>query len=81
MKEVRDEAMQEDFWSVEVDKNNNTKIKINPLHFKIFLENNGYKKTYINESQSPTFVKIIENKVTETSAEKNKRLCVELFDG
>ena len=37
MRKVRDEAMQEDFWSVEVDKNNNTKIKINPLHFKNIL--------------------------------------------
>ena len=70
--EVRDEAMQADFWETEIDKNSKAKIKINPLHFKIFLENNGYKKTYINESQSPTFVKIIENKVTETSPEKIK---------
>lgn len=70
--EVRDEAMQEDFWETEIDNKGNTKIKINPLHFKIFLENNGFKKTYINDSQSPTFVKIVENKVNETSPERIK---------
>lgn len=70
--DVRDQAMQEVFWDVQIDKNNNTKIKVNPLHFKIFLENNGFKKTYINDSQSPTFVKIVENKVRETSSARIK---------
>ena len=69
---IKDEALQEDFWIKTVDKHGNSKVKINPLNYKLFLESNGFKKTYINDSSSPTFVKIIENKVTETSPEKIK---------
>src|SRR5699024_1379425 len=40
--------------------------------YKMFLEQNGYKKSYLNDSQKPTFVKIKSNIVEETSIEKIK---------
>ena len=69
---VRDKALQEVFWTTTKSKKGDISIKINPLYFKVFLENNGFKKTYINDAQKPTFVKVVENKVVETSPEKIK---------
>src|SRR5699024_7944761 len=43
-----------------------------PYKFKVFLEQSGFKKTYMNDSQKPTFVKIKSNIVEETSIEKIK---------
>lgn len=70
-KEKEDVSIDE-FWVIDVDKNGNEKIKVDPFKYKIFLEQNGFKKAYLNESQKPTFVKIFSNIVEETSIEKIK---------
>ena len=70
--EQKKEATIEDFWYVEINSKGVEKIKIDPFKFKVFLQKNGFKKTYINESQVPTFVKIQSNIVEETSVEKIK---------
>ena len=62
----------DEFWYLELDKNGKEKIKVDPYKYKVFLEQNGFKKTYLNESQKPTFVKIMSNIVEETSVEKVK---------
>lgn len=70
--EVKDKATQEDFWYVEVDSKGKEKVKVDPLKYKNFLEGNGFKKFFHNDSQKPTWVKIESNKVSETSVEKIK---------
>lgn len=66
--EIKVEAETEDFWSVS-DKQ---KITINPLKYKRFLENNGFKKHFPNGSDKPSFVFIESNKVELTSTSKIK---------
>lgn len=75
--EQKKEATVEDFWYIEINSKGVEKIKIDPFKFKIFLQKNGFKKTYINDSQSPTFVKIQSNIVEETSVEKIKDFVLE----
>lgn len=58
-----------DFWDITQDRNGNEKVTINPSKFKLFLEMNGFKKYFPNESLKPMFVRIISNKVNETSVE------------
>ena len=62
----------EDFWYFEKDKSGKDKIKIDAFKYKLFLERNGFKKYFPNETQKPTWVKIESNKVSETSIEKIK---------
>lgn len=66
--EIKEVSEAEDFWFLN-DKN---KISINPLKYKLFLESNGFKKHFPNESDKPQFVSIESNKVKLTSVSKIK---------
>jgi hypothetical protein len=66
--EIKQELEHEDFWYFD-DKG---KCKLDNFKYKIFLERNGFKKVFQNESVSPTFVYIESNKVEESSADKIK---------
>lgn len=61
-----------DFWTIKEDKQGNEKVSINPAKFKLFLEMNGFKKYFPNDTLKPIFVLIQSNKVRETSIEKIK---------
>ena len=66
--EIKEVSEAEDFWFIN-DKN---KISVNPLKYKLFLERNGFKKHFPNESDKPQFVFINSNKVELTSVSKIK---------
>ena len=66
--EIKEVSEAEDFWFIN-DKN---KISVNPLKYKFFLERNGFKKHFPNESDKPQFVSIQSNKVKLTSVSKIK---------
>lgn len=66
--EIKEISEAEDFWYV----NEKNKISINPLKYKFFLERNGFKKHFPNESEKPQFVFIKSNKVELTSVSKIK---------
>jgi len=66
--EIKEVSEAEDFWFIN-DKN---KISVNPLKYKFFLERNGFKKHFPNESDKPQFVSIQSNKVKLTSTSKIK---------
>ena len=71
--ELKENQEHEDFWSIS-DKN---KISIDLLKYKLFLERNGFKKFFPEDCQKPTWVKIVSNKVVETSIEKIKDFVLE----
>ena len=66
--ELKEAQEHEDFWFLN-DKN---KVQVDLLKYKLFLERNGFKKFFPEDCQKPTWVKIVSNKVTETSIEKIK---------
>ena len=66
--EIQEEISTDPFWYF--DKRDN--VKINNFKFKLFLQNQGFKKYFPNETLKPTWVYIESNKVTETSVEKIK---------
>jgi hypothetical protein len=66
--EIKEEATADDFWFIN-DKN---KISITPLKYKQFLERNGFKKHFPNNSERPQFVSINSNRVKLTSTSKIK---------
>lgn len=66
--ELKEAQEHEDFWFLN-DKN---KVQVDLLKYKLFLERNGFKKFFPEDCQKPTWVKIISNKVVETSIEKIK---------
>lgn len=66
--EIKEVAEADDFWFI----NEKNKISINPLKYKFFLERNGFKKHFPNESDKPNFVYIQSNKVKLTSISKIK---------
>lgn len=70
--EIKESQEHEDFWTFDKDKFGNIKVKINPLKYKLFLERSGFKKHFPADADKPTFVRVISNKVTETSVEKIK---------
>jgi transcriptional regulator NrdR family protein len=70
--EIKDNTEHEDFWYLEYDKKGNEKVKVDPFKYKNFLERNGHKKYFHNDSQKPTWVKINSNRIHETSVEKIK---------
>lgn len=70
--EIKESKEHDDFWIFEEDKKGNTKVKIIPLKYKLFLERSGFKKYFPADAQKPTWVKIVSNKVKETSVEKIK---------
>ena len=61
-----------DFWTIKEDKEGNRKVYVDPGKFKLFLEMNGFKKYFPNDTLKPIFVRIKSNKVKETSVEKIK---------
>jgi len=66
--EIKEVSEAEDFWFI----NEKNKISVNPLKYKFFLERNGFKKHFPNESEKPQFVSITSNKVKLTSTSKIK---------
>lgn len=70
--EVKDKSEHEYFWYFEEESKGKQKVKVDPLKYKFFLERNGFKKFFHNDSQKPTWVQIESNKVSETSVEKIK---------
>jgi len=66
--EIKEEQEHDDFWFL----NEKNKVQVDLLKYKLFLERNGFKKFFPADCQKPTWVKIISNKVTETSIEKIK---------
>lgn len=66
--ELKEAQEHDDFWFLN-DKN---KIQINPYKYKLFLERNGFKKHFPNESDKPQFVYIQSNKVKLSSVSKIK---------
>lgn len=66
--ELKEAQEHDEFWFFN-DKN---KVQIDLLKYKFFLERNGFKKFFPEDCQKPTWVKIISNKVVETSIEKIK---------
>ena len=71
--EIKEASEIEDFWYITVnEKTDNEKIHINPLKYKIFLERNGFKKHFPNDSDKSQFVSIKSNKVKLTSISKIK---------
>lgn len=66
--EIKEVIEHEDFWYL-TDKN---KVQINSLKYKIFLERNGFKKYFPNDTQKPTWIHINSNKVKEITIEKIK---------
>jgi hypothetical protein len=71
--ELKDVSEAEDFWHISVnEKTGKEKISIIPLKYKFFLERNGFKKHFPNDSEKPQFVSIQSNKVKITSISKIK---------
>ena len=60
------------FWDFVVDDNGKPKYQIDPLRFKYFLEQNGFKKYYPENTETPILVYVKENIVTSTSVEMIK---------
>jgi len=54
--ELKEVLEHEDFWFITYDKNGKEKVFVDPLKYKFFLERNGFKKHYPNDSQKPTWV-------------------------
>lgn len=67
--ELKEVLEHEDFWFITYDKNGKEKITVDALKYKFFLERNGFKKHYPNDTQKPTWVYIQSNKVKITSVE------------
>jgi len=66
--ELKEVVEHDDFWFFDKKE----KVGIDTLKYKLFLERNGFKKYFPNDSQKPTWVKIDSNKISETSVEKIK---------
>lgn len=66
--EIKEASEHEDFWFI----NDKKKIGINTLKYKLFLERNGFKKYFPEDTQKPTWLFIQSNKVTETSVDRIK---------
>lgn len=67
--ELKEVLEHDDFWYITYDKSGKEKVSIDSLKYKFFLERNGFKKHYPNDSQKPTWVFIQSNKVKITSVE------------
>ncbi|MEX0939754.1 MAG: BT4734/BF3469 family protein [Candidatus Babeliales bacterium] len=65
---LKEEVEIGNFWDI----NKNGKIILNNLKYKLFLQENGFKKHYPGDAQKPTFVYVFQNKVVETSTDKIK---------
>ena len=71
--ELKETQEHDHFWFF----NEKGKAQIDLLKYKLFLERNGFKKFFPEECQKPNWVKIISNKVVETSVEKIKDFVLE----
>lgn len=60
------------FWNISVDKNGVERITIEPFSYSCFLTKNGFNKYYPESSESPVFVRVIENKVKLSSVSQIK---------
>lgn len=67
--EIKEVLEHDDFWFTTSDKSGKEKVTIDSLKYKFFLERNGFKKHYPNDTQKPTWVYINSNKVRITSVE------------
>ena len=70
--EIKEVIEHDEFYYIEELKNGKQKISVDVLKYKIFLENNGFKKYFPTGAEKPTFVRVISNKVNETSEAKIK---------
>jgi VirE N-terminal domain/Primase C terminal 1 (PriCT-1) len=70
--EIKEAEEAEDFWYITTNEKGKEKICISPLKYKYFLERNGFKKHFPNDSEKPQFVSIQSNKVKLTSTSKIK---------
>ncbi len=59
------------FWQVQKTKAG-SKISIDPFKYAQFLVKNGFNKFYPEGAEKPTFVEVVENKVTISSVERIK---------
>ena len=66
--EIKNDFEADDFWFI----NEKKKITISPLKYKMFLERNGFKKYFANDTEKPSFVYINSNQVEITSTAKIK---------
>lgn len=66
--EIKEVVENEDFWMI----SEKGKISVIPLKYKYFLERNGFKKHFPNESEKPQFVFVESNKVEVTSVSRIK---------
>ena len=65
---ISEEIESDQFWYV----NEKGKVSVNPLRYKLFLENNGYKKHFPNGGEKPLFVYVNSNKVEISNVNKIK---------
>lgn len=65
---ISEEILHDDFWIVSIKG----KISVIPLKYKMFLERNGFKKHFPNDSETPIFVQVISNKVEVTNVKRIK---------
>ena len=70
--EIKEVIEHDDFWNIEEQKNGKPKVSVDVLKYKWFLENNGFKKYFPSGADVPTLVRVISNKVNETSEAKIK---------
>ena len=72
--EIKNESVDKDikFWSVKEDKNGKETINIDPYLYSCFLTQNGFNKYYPETSESPTFVRVLSNKVHLSSVSQIK---------
>lgn len=72
--EIKQESIDKDikFWSVKEDKNGKETINVDPYLYSCFLTQNGFYKYYPETSESPTFVRVLSNKVHLSSVSQIK---------
>lgn len=72
--DVKNESIENEikFWSIKEDKKGNEVINIDPYLYACFLTKNGFFKYYPENSESPTFVRVISNKVKLSSVSQIK---------
>lgn len=61
-----------EFWVINKNRNGVETVTIDPMKYKLFLEEHGFAKYYPEDSDQPIFVRHKENIVNTTSTEKIK---------
>lgn len=61
-----------EFWVITKNRNGVETVSIDPMKYKLFLEEHGFAKYYPEDSDQPLFVRHQENIVNTTSTEKIK---------